>query len=52
MILADDCWQECGSHGAEGWTYHNELGRPVIDQEKFPNMRSMFHDESGPLPES
>jgi hypothetical protein len=41
MILADDCWQECGSHGAEGWTYHNELGRPVIDQEKFPNMRSM-----------
>jgi hypothetical protein len=47
----DDCWQhmatgpdgalECGSHGPEGWTYHDESGRPLIDEAKFPDMKAM-----------
>ena len=48
----DDCWQqlhgtapggglECGSHGPEGWTYHDESGRPIIDEKKFPDMKAM-----------
>eukprot|EP01045_Picozoa_sp_COSAG04_P045523 COSAG04_NODE_16001_length_513_cov_0.611111_2_plen_86_part_01 len=38
----DDCWQRtapdgsCGSHGPEGWTYHDELGRPLIDETTGP----------------
>ena len=43
----DDCWQatapdgSCGSHGPEGWTYHDEFGRPLIDETKFPDMKAM-----------
>ena len=42
----DDCWQKmvdgkCGSHGPEGWTYHDEYGRPIIDEVKFPDMEAM-----------
>jgi len=32
---------ECGSHGPEGWTYHDESGRPIIDEKKFPDMKAM-----------
>ena len=32
---------DCGAHGPEGWTYHDELGRPLIDEKKFPDMKAM-----------
>jgi alpha-galactosidase len=37
----DDCWQMCGSYGPAGNTYHDEYGAPVIDLDKFPDMKSM-----------
>ena len=49
----DDCWQatapdgSCGSHGPEGWTYHDEFGRPLIDETKFPDMKAR-HRPPGP----
>ena len=35
----DDVWQKCGSYGPEKYTYHDENGNPVVDTEKFPDMK-------------
>jgi len=39
----DDYWQKCGSYGADKFTYHTELGTPVVDESanKYPNMLAM-----------
>lgn len=37
----DDGFQQCGSYGPLGCTFHDELGSPVIDPVKFPNLGTM-----------
>lgn len=36
----DDWWQDC-TGGAEGYNYHDEAGRPVVNTTRFPNMTAM-----------
>ena len=35
----DDVWQKCGSYGPENYTYHDGAGNPVVDVDKFPDMK-------------
>uniref|UniRef100_A0A7S2JDP7 Alpha-galactosidase n=1 Tax=Haptolina brevifila TaxID=156173 RepID=A0A7S2JDP7_9EUKA len=37
----DDNWQKCGKYGAEGYTYHNEDGSPLVNHDRFPSMKNM-----------
>ena len=37
----DDNWQLCGSYGDEGYTYHDADGKPVVNTERFPDMKAM-----------
>jgi len=38
----DDNWQQCGSYGADEFTYHSEdTGYPVINTDRFPDMKAM-----------
>jgi len=37
----DDNWQACGSYGPDEFTYHNELGAPVVNHEVFPDFIAM-----------
>jgi len=37
----DDNWQQCGSYGSENYKYHQEDGTPVVNTDKFPNMKKM-----------
>lgn len=41
LYIADDCWQKCGSYGPNNYTYHDENGAPVVDLDKFPDMKGM-----------
>jgi hypothetical protein len=33
--------QKCGSYGPQNYTYHDAAGNPVVDTEKFPDMKAM-----------
>lgn len=37
----DDNWQECGSYGDEGYTYHAASGDPVVNENRFPSLGAM-----------
>ena len=37
----DDNWQECGSYGPNKYTFHDATGAPVINTNRFPNMKTM-----------
>ena len=37
----DDNWQKCGHYGPDGLTYHDEDGNPIVNTERFPNMKDM-----------
>jgi len=37
----DDNWQQCGSYGSEGYKYHQDDGSPVINYDRFPDMKNM-----------
>lgn len=37
----DDNWQACGSYGPNKYTYHDATGRPVVNQERFPDFIAM-----------
>merc|ERR1711934_1319437 len=37
----DDNWQKCGHYGPGGLTYHDEDGNPIINTDRFPNMKDM-----------
>eukprot|EP00322_Chrysochromulina_rotalis_P014404 CAMPEP_0115844618 /NCGR_PEP_ID=MMETSP0287-20121206/8921_1 /TAXON_ID=412157 /ORGANISM="Chrysochromulina rotalis, Strain UIO044" /LENGTH=438 /DNA_ID=CAMNT_0003298349 /DNA_START=63 /DNA_END=1379 /DNA_ORIENTATION=+ len=37
----DDNWQACGSYGDEGYTYHDEDGNPIVNEEVFPSLKNM-----------
>jgi len=37
----DDNWQQCGSYGAEGYTYHDEQGNPIVNTHRFPSFKNM-----------
>lgn len=37
----DDAWQQCGSYGPEGYTYHDAQGIPVVDLTRFPSLSNM-----------
>ena len=37
----DDNWQLCGSYGAENYTYHDEDGSPVVNEDLFPDFAQM-----------
>ena len=37
----DDNWQACGSYGSDAYTFHTEEGRPVVNQDRFPDFIAM-----------
>lgn len=37
----DDNWQECGSHGTGKYTYHSDVGFPIVNAGRFPDMLAM-----------
>jgi hypothetical protein len=37
----DDNWQLCGDYAPHGYTYHNASGDPVVNTQRFPNMKQM-----------
>lgn len=37
----DDNWQDCGAHGPHKYTYHSEVGVPLINTDRFPDMHAM-----------
>mmetsp|Transcript_11084 Transcript_11084/g.18109 ORF Transcript_11084/g.18109 Transcript_11084/m.18109 type:complete len:416 (-) Transcript_11084:142-1389(-) len=37
----DDAWQLCGEYGPDKNTYHDEVGKPVVDTSVFPNFNAM-----------
>jgi len=37
----DDNWQECGHYGPNNLTYHDDEGNPVINTQRFPDMKKM-----------
>ena len=43
----DDNWQKCGKYGADGLTYHDEEGNPIINTDTFPNMKDMTDHAHG-----
>mmetsp|Transcript_62276 Transcript_62276/g.131662 ORF Transcript_62276/g.131662 Transcript_62276/m.131662 type:complete len:436 (+) Transcript_62276:88-1395(+) len=36
----DDNWQACGK-GEDGYQYHDHLGQPIVNLDRFPNMKNM-----------
>jgi hypothetical protein len=37
----DDNWQECGSYGPNKYSFHDVNGRPVVNQQRFPDFIAM-----------
>jgi alpha-galactosidase len=37
----DDNWQKCGHYGADGLTYHDEDGNPIINTDRFSDFNKM-----------
>jgi hypothetical protein len=37
----DDNWQACGSYGPNGYSFHDANGRPVVNQQRFPDFLAM-----------
>ena len=37
----DDGWQACGSYGPDQYRYHTAAGDPVVNTDRFPDMRAM-----------
>ena len=37
----DDNWQACGSYGPNGDSFHDANGRPVVNQQRFPDFMAM-----------
>ena len=38
----DDGWQACGSgYKPSNYTFHNQSGFPIVNKQKFPNMKSL-----------
>ena len=37
----DDNWQACGSYGPNGYSFHDTNGRPVVNQQRFPDFMAM-----------
>ena len=37
----DDYWQKCGSYGPRNYTYHDALGNPQVDTDRFPDLGAM-----------
>ena len=37
----DDNWQACGSYGPDKLKYHDEDGNPVVNEDRFPDFKSM-----------
>jgi len=37
----DDNWQECGSYGPNKYSFHDSNGRPVVNQQRFPDFIAM-----------
>ena len=40
-IGLDDAWQLCGHYGPNKYTYHDELGNPIVDTNVFPDFNKM-----------
>jgi alpha-galactosidase len=40
-IGLDDNWQECGTYGPQGYTYHDAKGVPQVNRARFPNFNQM-----------
>jgi hypothetical protein len=36
-----DNWQECGHYGPQGYTFHSEEGRPLVNPARFPDFINM-----------
>ena len=37
----DDGWMKCGNYGVERYRYHDTLGAPVVDSQKFPSLQAV-----------
>ena len=37
----DDNWQACGKYGPNGYSFHDANGRPVVNQQRFPDFIAM-----------
>ena len=37
----DDCWQDCLAPGALNGSYHNAHGEPLVDTNRFPDLRAL-----------
>jgi len=37
----DDNWQQCGKYGPNGYTFHSEEGRPIVNPARFPDFQNM-----------
>ena len=37
----DDNWQKCSPPGSVGARYHDPSGKPLVNTERFPNMKAM-----------
>ena len=37
----DDNWQSCGKYGPNGYSFHDANGRPVVNQQRFPDFIAM-----------
>ena len=37
----DDNWQQCGKYGPNGYTFHSEEGRPIVNPARFPDFINM-----------
>ena len=37
----DDNWQACSKYGPDGYSYHDANGRPVVNQQRFPDFIAM-----------
>ena len=37
----DDNWQACSKYGPNGYSYHDANGRPVVNQQRFPDFIAM-----------
>merc|ERR1719502_2548537 len=36
----DDNWQKCGA-GADGYSFHDSEGNPIVNTERFPDLKAM-----------
>lgn len=37
----DDNWQTCGAHGLHQYSYHDDAGLPIVNEDRFPDMKAM-----------